>query len=185
MCYTKLTYTCFEILNFLLLSWPVMFFFYLHPFQLVEVDFSKFWARSILLSLSNALIIKIKQSKQLTYSDTTRNGQVQENLGTSSDLSFTGSNRREKNQDYWRGKYCKHSFQKVANKLHIFLYYCNAVIGRQSLIPLSMTIDLRALPKMGCKQLGKNTTAGAYWRCFSTAMQRILLSEVVHTGTPV
>lgn len=184
MCYTKLTYTCFEILNFLLLSWPVMFFFYLHPFQLVEVVFSKFWARSILLSLSNALIIKTIQTIDLFWYNQERAsaGEFRNQLRF---IFHRVEQTRKKNQDYWRGKYCKHSFQKVANKLHIFLYYCNAVIGRQSLIPLSMTIDLRALPKMGCKQLGKNTTAGAYWRCFSTAMQRILLSEVVHTGTPV
>ena len=101
-----------------------------------------FWTRSLLLRISNALFIIIIHSKQVAYSNTASNWQEQENFGTRSALSFTGLNRQEKSQDYWRRKYYrKQSFKKVAKSN--LRYYCNAVINRQSLIPLSIIIDLR------------------------------------------
>lgn len=42
-------------------------------------------------------------SKELTYSNTASDRQEQENLGTGSDLHFTGSNRQEKNKTTEKG----------------------------------------------------------------------------------
>ena len=62
----------------------------------------------------------------MTYSNTASDGREQENLGTGSDLSFTGSNRQEKKSRLLKRKILqKAEFQKGGKQQSKILLQCS------------------------------------------------------------
>lgn len=116
-----------------------------------------FWTRSVLLSLSNALFITMTRSKQVTCSNTASEGQEQENLGTGSDLPFTGSNRQEKTKATEEENVIESKVQKVANSN--LWDHCSAVISRQS-----FTTQRNNRPQSGVRVWELAHTVAAYNR---------------------